>query len=159
VEPWLAEAAAALQASGFGAWARGPVYAWINVLHLLGLVLLVGGIGVLDLRLCGFAREVPVEPLARFVTPLAVAGLCIAAPTGIGLFAADAVSLSGSNTFRWKLALVGLGLVNALAFRVLWRRRLATWNDSATALGVAAAASSLAIWLAVGTLGRLIAYR
>ena len=155
---WLAEAATALQGSGFGAWSRGQAYAGLNVLHLLGLVLLVGGIGALDLRLCGLAREVPVEPLARFLTPFAVAGLFIAAVTGFGLFAADAVSLSGSATFRWKLALIALGLLNAFVFRMIWRQRLATWDEGPTTLGVAAAASSLLIWLAVGALGRMIAY-
>jgi hypothetical protein len=116
VVEWLAEAPAALQASGLGAWARGPAYAWINVLHLLGLVLLVGGIGILDLRLCGLGRALPVPALARFLTPFALTGLVVAAVTGIGLFAADAVSLAGSNTFRWKLRLVLVGLANALLF-------------------------------------------
>jgi hypothetical protein len=155
---WLGEAVRELQASGFGAWARGPAYAWINVLHLLGLVLLVGGIGVLDVRLFGLGRAIPVPPLARLVTPVALAGLMVAIPTGIGLFAADAVSLSGSNTFRWKLALVALGLANALAFRLAWHSQIDGWDERPNAAGKIVAAISLAIWLAVATLGRLIAY-
>jgi hypothetical protein len=154
----LAELPGALQASSFGAWARGPAYAWLNVLHLLGLVLLVGGIGVLDLRLCGFGRSLPVAPLARFLTPLAVAGMLVAVPTGFGLFAADAVSLAGSNTFRWKLALISFGLVNAVLFRIVWQKQLDGWDERPSMAGRAVAAASLAIWLAVGTLGRMIAY-
>jgi len=155
---WLAEAPAALQASAFGAWARGPAYAWLNVLHLLGLVLLVGPIGILDLRLCGFGRVLPAAPLARFLTPFAVAGLAVAAPTGFGMFAADATSLAASATFRWKLALVGLGLMNALAFRLVWHRQLDGWNEKPAVAGRAIAVASLAIWLIVATLGRMIAY-
>ncbi len=155
---WLAAAPAALQASGLGAWARGPAYAWINVLHLLGLVLLVGGIGILDLRLCGLGRALPVPALARFLTPFALTGLVVAAVTGIGLFAADAVSLAGSNTFRWKLVLVLLGLANAFLFRLAWRKQLDGWDERPSLSGKAVAATSLAIWLAVATLGRLIAY-
>lgn len=155
---WLADVPVALQASGFGAWARGPAYAWLNVLHLLGLVLLVGGIGILDLRLCGFGRALPAAALARFLTPLALAGLAIAAPTGMGLFAADAVSLAGSNTFRWKLALIALGLANALAFRFTWQKQLDGWDESPGIAGRLIAAASLAIWLSVATLGRMIAY-
>ena len=154
----LAEAVAALQASSFGAWARGPAYAWLNVLHLLGLVLLVGGIGILDLRLCGLGRALPVAPLARFLTPLALAGLAVAIPTGFGLFSADAVSLAASNTFRWKLALIGLGLANAAAFRLAWQKQLEGWDERPSVAGRAVAAASLANWLAVGTLGRMIAY-
>lgn len=155
---WLAEAPAALQASGFGAWARGPAYAWLNVLHLLGLVLLVGGIGLLDLRLCGFGRALPPAALARLVTPLALAGLAVAAPTGFGMFAADAVSLSGSATFRWKLALIAFGLINAAWFRLAWHQRLDGWDERPSRVGRAVAAASLLIWLAVATLGRMIAY-
>ena len=154
----LAEAAGALQASGFGAWARGPAYAWLNVLHLLGLVLLVGGIGILDLRLCGLGRAIPLPALARFLTPLAVAGLVVAIPTGAGLFAADAGTLYASTTFRWKLALILLGLANALAFRFAWQRHLEGWDKRPSLPGRLVAAASLAIWLAVGTLGRMIAY-
>ena len=154
----LAAIAAALQASEFGAWARGPAYATLNVLHLLGLVLLVGGIGVVDLRLCGLGRAIPARALARFLTPYAVAGLVVAAASGIGLFAADAVSLFGSNTFRWKLVLITLGLFNAALFRLAWRGQLDNWDQNPPILAVAAATASLAIWLAVGTLGRLIAY-
>lgn len=155
---WLAGLPAALQGSGFAAWARGPAYAWINVGHLLGLVLLVGGIGVLDLRLAGLGRGVSPAALARLVTPFAVAGLLVAAATGSGLFAADAVALSGSATFRWKLLLVALGLANAVLFRAVWQSRLDGWDDRPSAAGRLVAISSLAIWLAVGTLGRMIAY-
>jgi hypothetical protein len=155
---WPAEAAAALGASAFAGWARGPAYAWLNVGHLLGLVLLVGSIGILDLRLCGLGRAVPLPPLARFLTPLALAGLIVAIPTGFGLFAADATSLVGSATFRWKLALVALGLLNAAAFRLAWNRQLEGWDERPSVAGRALAAASLVIWLAVGTLGRMIAY-
>ncbi|NNM72892.1 hypothetical protein HJG44_10940 [Enterovirga sp. DB1703] len=154
----MAEAPEALQASGLGAWARGPAYAWLNVLHLLGLVLLVGGIGILDLRLCGLGREIPAAALARFLTPFALLGLAVAIPTGFGLFAADAVSLAASGTFRWKLALIGLGLANAAAFRLAWQRQIEGWDEGPSPAGRLVAAASLAIWLAVATLGRMIAY-
>ena len=121
-------------------------------------MLLVGGIGILDLRLCGFARAVPAAALARFLTPLAVAGRAIAVPTGVAMFAADAVSLAASNTFRWKLALIALGLANAVAFRLAWHKQLESWDERPSTAGRAIAAGSLLIWLAVATLGRMIAY-
>lgn len=155
---WLAGAPAALQESGFGAWARGPAYAGLNVAHLFGLVLVVGGIGAVDLRLCGLGRGIPAAALSRFLTPYAMAGVAVAFASGVGLFAADAVSLAGSTTFRWKLALVALALVNALLFRRLFGDRLEGWDGNAPAFGIAMAAGSLALWLAIGTLGRMIAY-
>src|SRR3546814_8048303 len=51
--------AEALQASTFGVWAAQSSLAYpvANVHHLLGLVMLVGGIGVVDLRLAGAFRS------------------------------------------------------------------------------------------------------
>lgn len=155
---WAGSAALALQESALGAWARGPAYAALNVIHLFGLVLVIGGIGAVDLRLCGLGRGISALALSRFLTPYAVAGLCISTASGFGLFVADAASLSRSATFRWKLALLVLALANAALFRRLWRDRLAGWDDDPPLLGVAMAAGSLALWLAVGALGRMIAY-
>jgi hypothetical protein len=155
---WLAGVPAALQGSGFGAWARGPAYAALNVAHLFGLVLVVGGIGAVDLRLCGLGRAIPAAALSRFLTPYAAAGIGVALASGVALFAADAVSLAGSTTFRWKLALLSVALANAFAFRRLFGDRLDGWDADAPAFGVAMAAGSLALWLTIGALGRMIAY-
>lgn len=152
--------AQAIQASGIGQFASGsPVaYPLANSVHLLGLVMLVGGIGVVDLRLVGLFRALPPEPLSRALTPVALAGLALMAPTGVLMFAADAVSLAGSPVFRWKLALIALALANAAAFRLLWRRRLSDWDAHAPAVGRIMAAGSILLWLTIGALGRLIAY-
>ncbi|PVM92610.1 hypothetical protein DDF62_05645 [Caulobacter radicis] len=154
------ELVAALQDSGFGAWARGSAYAYplANLLHLAGLVLLVGAIGLLDLRLAGAFRALPVVALSRVLTPLAVVGLVLMAPSGLTLFAADAEALARSTVFRWKLALIAAALVNAVAFRLLWGRRLSSWDGAAPPVARIMALASLLSWIAVGALGRLIAY-
>lgn len=152
--------AEALQASAFGAWAAGSSYAYpvANVVHLLGLVMLVGGIGVVDLRLAGAFRALPPTALSRALTPIAVAGLLLMVPSGFVMFAADAEALATSGTFQRKLVLIALGLANAVAFRWIWRRRIAEWHLDPPLAGRLMAAASLLIWLAVGTLGRMIAY-
>ena len=149
--------AAAAEASAFGAWARGSAWAYpiANIVHLLGLVMLVGGIGIVDLRLAGAWRALPPEPLSRALTPVALAGLALFAASGALMFAADARALAASDTFRWKLAAIALGLANALLFRRLWRGRL----DALPLSGRAMAAASLLLWLTAAALGRLIAYR
>ncbi len=157
----LAAAAGALEVSALGAWARGSpqAYPLLNLAHLLGLVMLVGGVGVLDLRLAGLGRSLPAVPLSRLLTPVAAAGLGLMAASGAVMFAADAGPLLGSATFRWKLLLIGLALGNALLFRLLWGSRLALWeNRRPPALGAVMAAGSLLLWLAAGAMGRLIAY-
>lgn len=152
--------AAALEASPLGAWARGSSLAYpvANLIHLLGLVMLIGGVGVLDLRLAGAFHRLPVETLWRCLLPLGVAGLFLLVPAGFVMFAADASSLVVSAVFRWKVALIVLALANAGAYHLLWRRRLARWDVDPPLGGRLMAAGSLTLWLLIAGLGRWIAY-
>lgn len=152
--------AKALEASGLGVWARNSHvgYPLANVLHLLGLVMLVGGIGVLDLRLAGLFRRLPPATLARALIPLAAIGLLILAPSGFVMFSADAKSLIHSQAFQAKLVLIGLALLNVAGFHLLWRRTIGTWAEVVPAPARAMAIASLGLWLGAATLGRLIAY-
>ena len=152
--------AVALEASPLGVWARGSglAYPIANLVHLLGLVLLVGGIGLLDLRLAGLFKNLPVEALSRVLTPLSIAGLVLLGLAGAVMFCADATALVGSTVFRWKMALITLALANAVAFRWLWRRRMARWDVDPPPAGRVMAAGSLGLWLIIAGLGRWIAY-
>lgn len=152
--------AQALQDSGFAAAVRGGayVYPFVNVLHILGVGLIVGSILALDFRILGFATSVPADGASRLLTPFAVAGLAIALPSGFALYVSDAVSLSKNNLMWAKLVLLVLGIANAILFRTLWSSLLADWARNATAIAKAQAVLSILIWLAVPTLGRLVAY-
>ncbi|MGK9168630.1 hypothetical protein KXR53_20120 [Inquilinus limosus] len=156
----LAQGAALLEASPLGALMRDSLwlYPTANLLHLLGLVLLVGGIGLLDLRLVGFGRSLPVETVSRLLTRVALAGLALMVVTGAMLFAADAGPLAAADVFQLKILVIAAALVNAVAFRWLWQRSLADWNRAPPLLGRIQAAGSILLWLMAGTLGRLIAY-
>lgn len=151
--------AAALEASPFGAWARGSSYAYpaANLVHLLGLVMLIGGIGVLDLRLLGLFRPLPAGTLARALVPLAATGVLLLVPSGFTMFAADAGPLFRSDLLRWKLALIAVGVVNLVIVHRTWRG-FAGWDAGPPAAARVTAAVSLGVWLAAATLGRLIAY-
>jgi hypothetical protein len=156
----IARFAEAVGASSFGQWASGSAIAYplANIVHLLGLVMLVGAIGIVDLRLAGAFRTIPAAPLSRALTPVAIAGLLLMIPSGATMFAADASALAGSAVFRTKLLLIVLALANAVAFRILWQSRIDTWDANPPIAGRLMAAGSVAAWLAVGTLGRMIAY-
>ena len=148
----------AVQASQFGIWAGGDIYPFANLVHILGLVMLIGGIGILDLRLAGLFRRIPTAPLAAALTPIAVIGLLLMIPSGAAMFSADASTLVNSSTFRTKLFLIGLALANAVAFRVLWRRRIDQWDLDPPVVGRVMAAISILLWLWIAALGRWIAY-
>ena len=156
----IARFAETVAASDFGQWASGsPIaYPLANVVHLLGLVMLVGGIGIVDLRLAGAFRAIPLAPLSRALTPIAVAGLALMVPSGATMFAADATALAQSPVLRSKLVLIGFALVNAVTFRLIWRERLATWDSTPPIAGRLMAAGSILLWLTIGGLGRMIAY-
>ena len=152
--------AVALEASTLGHWMRTDPWAYpsANVLHVLGLTLLVGPILLLDLRLLGWGRVFPVNAIARVLTAWSAAGLLLTIASGTALFAADAGALAASSVMQWKLALIGAGLANAVAFRWLWSRDLEHWDRVQPALGRAQALASMVLWLAVPIAGRLIAY-
>lgn len=148
--------AAAVEASALGLFAResGWTYPVANLVHLLGLVLLIGSIGLIDLRVAGAFRALPLGPLSHALTPIGIAGLACLAASGPILFAADARALVRSDFFLCKLVLIAIGLANAVAFHWLWRRSGGTVTTPMKALAL----GSIALWLMVAALGRLIAY-
>lgn len=149
-----------LEASPVGVWMRssGVAYPAVNLIHLLGLVLLLGSMLLLDLRLLGVGRRLPLVYVSELLTPLAILGLLLLLGSGILLFSADAGPLLDNPLFPLKLACIALGIVNALAFRALWASRLAGWNDSVPRLARIQAGGSLVLWSLAAVFGRLLAY-
>lgn len=129
-------------------------YPVANVLHLLGLVMLLGAIGIVDLRIAGAFRILPLEATVRALTPVGIGGLAVLFLTGPLLFAADATALVRSDVFARKLVLIGFALLNALLFRWQWRK-----GGDPTIVMRLGAVASLLLWIMVAVLGRLIAYR
>ena len=156
----LAESAALLEHSPFGALMRDSLWLYpaANLLHLFGLVLLVGGIALLDLRLVGFGRALPVLAVSRLLTRVALVGLALMVATGAMLFAADAGPLASADVFQLKIVVIVAALANAIAFRWLWNRSLPDWDHTPPLLGRIQAAGSIVLWFLAGALGRLIAY-
>lgn len=153
--------AVALQDSMLGLGIRHStwIYPTANILHVLGMAMLVGSIVALDLRLLGVGRKILAAAAAsRFLTPIALVGILLIVPSGLTLFTADAGPLAANRILQIKLVLVVLGLLNAILFRQLWERRLSRWDRERPTLGFAQVFASLAIWLSVPVLGRLIAY-
>jgi hypothetical protein len=116
---------------------------------------LVGANWMVDLRVLGAARAIPLGVLSR-AFPIMWAGFWVNATTGVLLFVADPTK--GTTTiFMWKLAIIAVGV----AFVLLLKRKLygrGVEMDSAS-LGVKTmAALSLVIWIAAIATGRWMAY-
>jgi hypothetical protein len=141
----------------FAEWAMGSSWAYpiANTVHVLALVLLLGGIGLVDLRMLGLFRRLPLQPLSNALTPVAATGVLILAASGSILFAADALALAESRAFRLKLTLVAVALTNVAVFRFRYGKVM---PDPPSLGAQALAFASLLLWTSVAISGRLIAY-
>lgn len=157
----LAELLGPIEAGAVATALRGSRwgYAGVNAAHILGIALLFGAILPLDLRLLGFWRSVPLEPLARVLVPVSAAGVALAVAAGALLFATRAGEYAGLAIFWIKMLLVLIGVANALLVRSAMRRALAAGADAVVPARIrAAAVVSLAAWPAAILCGRLIAF-
>jgi hypothetical protein len=149
-----------LESSGFATWMRESNSIWgypmILTLHTVGLALLVGANTVLDLRLLGFATRLPLEELSRAFRVMWL-GFWLNAVSGVMLFVADATTRGTSRLFIGKLFLVGFGVLVIMAIR----RQVFGVTPARPRVGPTAkllAATSLVVWIAAITAGRLMAY-
>lgn len=136
------------------------LYPSVEIVHLLGIALLVGSIIVLDLRLLGLSRALPVRRLASHVLPWSAAGLALILPSGMAMFAAHATDLLGNPVFALKFCLIMAAAINAAIFHVGVFRGAAAWDVDAPPppMARAAAALSILLWISVIACGRLLAY-
>jgi len=129
-------------------------YPLVNTLHIVGIALLFGAIVPLDLRLIGWRSTTEsVERLSRMLLPVAIAGLLIAAPAGLLLFATDARAYAAAPLFQAKMLLILLAIANALALRRF------DWRSGPRRRRVALAGmTSISLWLGAIVCGRLLGY-
>ena len=140
-----------------GAW----TYAVVNLCHILGVASLFGSVLVLDLRLLGVGRRIPLAALADATVPVATAGFVVAATTGVGLLATKATEYVGNPFFAVKFPAIALGLINVLVLVCRRRGRRAGTRELSRRENRQLAMMgglSLACWLTAITAGRMIAY-
>jgi len=121
------------------------------------LSLLVGGILIVDLRLLGYIRPIPVRAALAFL-PFVIVGFVINLLTGIVFFSADLMMYWPNPAFKLKMFLILLaGLqchrVHGLAAAAGARLRDDESGDRFTKVS---AGLSLSLWLVVLLLGRLL---
>lgn len=137
------------------------IFPWIESIHVLAIVLVVGTISIVDLRLLGVASlDRAVKRLMGDVLPLTWSAFVVAAITGSLLFSSDAVNYAHNFYFRGKLILLVLAGLNMALFHHFGIRDIARWSESRqTPLPAkAAAAVSLLVWMAVVAFGRGIGF-
>jgi hypothetical protein len=135
------------------------VYPAVETAHYVGLAFLVGGIMLIDLRLLGFARALPVRSMIGLL-PWVWVGFVINVISGSIMFVYGATDFGMSPVFWLKMLFVVLAGANALVFSRAAVRSGAQWLDSGNVppFVKAVATASLVLWVCVVTTGRWMAY-
>lgn len=128
-------------------------------LHFMGLCALFGGLLAIDLRVLGICRFIPMKAALSLI-PYVIAAFGVNLVTGIMFFCGDPYRYFYNLAFQWKMALIVLAGVNALWFWFGEHAKLSKLADGEQADIPAKiiAAASLALWVGIIILGRLIPY-
>jgi hypothetical protein len=144
-----------------GEFMRNSTWAWptFESLHFIGMSLLIGTIGVFDLRLLGFARAVPIGALHRLI-PVGIAGFLVNITTGICFICATPDQYLFNAAFRWKVVFIVIAGLNVMFFYTRIFRRLEAMSEN-TPPPLAArmvGGVSLGAWIGVMSAGRLLTF-
>lgn len=148
------------------AFVNGNDWAWplFEIFHFVGMALLIGTVGLVDLRVLGFGKGIPIAQLERLI-PWGIAGFVMNAATGFVFVAGNPVGgpmyYLTNLALQIKLVLILLAGVNLFIF---YFGGIARATDAVPADGEAPASAkviagvSLVLWFSVIFFGRLIMY-
>ncbi|MDP4074256.1 hypothetical protein [Acidovorax sp. A1169] len=133
---------------------RSHVWAYpaLEVVHIVGIALLLGNLVLLELRVFGLGAALSPRDLARLSLSLALCGFGMAALSGLVMFATQPQELLANRAFTLKMLLLMLAGCNAAWFH--GRGSLARLDGLARAQMLL----STLVWLAIVACGRWIAY-
>jgi len=145
------------------------LYPMVQVVHILGFIVLVGGAILFDLRVLGLSStratqdagtQVAIRPLGMHLLPWSAIAAMAVVPTGVLMFLVDLQALIDNRAFVIKLMLIACAAGNAVAFHLGTGRNWTAWTDERSVPAGAKwhAAASICLWIAIVTCGRWIAY-
>lgn len=138
-------------------------YAWswptLESLHFLALCTLMGSLLVMDLRLIGFQRVIPLSAVHSLM-PLALVSFAINLITGLGFLFGDPYTYFANYAFWVKMALIVLAGLNFLLYFTQVEPQLVKLGPNEPTPGMAKVVGvlSLAFWFGVLSYGRLLPY-
>jgi hypothetical protein len=148
-----------------GTWINYVVlmYAWswptLETLHFIGLCMLMGSLLIMDLRLIGFQRAIPLSAVHSLM-PVAIIGFVINLVTGLGFLFGDPRNYYGEIGFRLKMLFLLFAGLNFLLYYFKVDPLLKTASPTAPTppLAKTVGAASLFFWFGVLAFGRLLPY-
>ena len=154
---WLEASQLGVFTRSLGVWSYGV----INLVHILGIILLFGSILILDLRLLGAWRQIPLAVLSRPTTTMAQIGFVLVVCSGIPMITVKPTDYIDNPFLLIKFPAIALALLNVWlvhrspAWQAHRTRDLLPDERRRLAGG---AALSLIFWLTAITSGRMIGY-
>src|SRR3954470_22173292 len=136
------------------------LFPWIESVHILSVVTVVGAVSILDLRLIGVHAPVKsLRQLMRQVLPVTWIAFAIAVPSGFLMFASKAVKYSENWPFRIKLLLLVAAGLNTLVFHRFVHRDGESWDQGPTPRTAKLAGyASITLWIGIVAFGRWIGF-
>jgi hypothetical protein len=137
------------------------IFPTVETAHVFALTVVVGSIGMLDLRLLGLRTcDREVRDLAREILPWTWSFFLLAVFTGSLMFVAKAMTYAHNLPFQIKLVLLALAGGNMLAFHMTTYRSVSSWGVHATPPFPARLAGGLSLlfWISVVVAGRWIGF-
>jgi hypothetical protein len=145
-----------LESTTLGVWLRESPSVWsfptILTLHTAGMAVLIGASFVLDLRLLGVGRKVPLSAF-RWVFPVLAFGLVVNLVTGVMLFIKNATVWGTEVPFLIKMSLVVASVATVMPIR-----KYVVRTDPGQYDGRILAIASILLWSGAVIAGRLLAY-
>jgi uncharacterized membrane protein len=145
-----------MQAMVFSKW----WWTFMMIAHFLGLILIIGTVGLFDIRIMGLLKRLPIAPLHQLL-PWGMAGLGVNILTGMLAFIGQPTNYIYRGVFWFKmLSLMLLGLNAALFYMTDIFEDIGRVGpgEDASFPAKLVAASSLLLWFAVITFGRYIQF-
>jgi hypothetical protein len=155
-----------LLATGIGNYVAAYDWVWplCETLHFVGMCVLLGTVGVVDLRILGVGKGIPIHLLEKFV-PLGVIAFAVNAVTGFIFIAGNPVGgpmeYMTNLSLQIKMIIVLIAGINLLVFYVTGiEKRVAGVPADGNAPGSAKAVAAVSIfaWIMVIVMGRFIMY-
>jgi hypothetical protein len=138
-----------------GAW-QWPI---AESIHFIGLCLLIGTVGIFDLRLIGLGKSIPFSALHRLI-PWGVGGFILNILTGICFLTTAANQYVYNPSFQLKVLSLSIAGVNVLMFYTTMFRKVSALGPGQQAPLPARVMGgvSLTAWLGVIMFGRLLTF-
>jgi len=128
-------------------------------LHFIGLSLLLGTVGLFDLRMLGFVKDLPLAALHKLV-PFGVLGYLLNVSTGIMFFTTAPDQYMYNPAFQSKMMFMAVAGINMILFYQMCFRKVCMPEPALGSVRKARifAGLSLLCWFGVIVGGRLITF-